>query len=81
MIMAKAVPPTPCKPLAEMPLMASCRVARVTGPERRRLCEMGLVEGATITVVNKPHNDMMVVKIGGCRLALARGMSGCVMVR
>lgn len=81
MIMAKDALSSAAKPLAEMPMRSSCRVAKVLGPERCRLSEMGLIEGAQVTVVNKSCGDMMVVKIGGCRLALARGMPGCVMVR
>ncbi len=68
-------------PLAAAPERASYLVDRVSGDDRRRLCEMGLVEGARIQVVNRRTRDMIVVRVGGCRLALARGMADCVWVK
>ncbi len=68
-------------PLAAAPVRPSYLVDRVSGGDRRRLCEMGLVEGASIQVVNRRTRDMLVVRVGGCRLALARGMADCVWVR
>jgi Fe2+ transport system protein FeoA len=56
-------------------------VDRVSGPERRRLCEMGLVEGAGLQIVNRCARNMMVVKVGGSRLALAGGMADHVWVK
>ncbi len=73
-----AVPPVP---LASAPQRASYCLDRVSGPEQRRLCEMGLVEGARIHVVNRASRDMLVIRVGDCRLALARGMADCVWVR
>ena len=67
--------------LAEAPIRESYRVDRVSGPDRRRLCEMGLIDGAEISVVNRARPGTMVVKVGGCRLALARGMTGNVWVK
>ena len=69
-----------------VPLMAAAEkksyfVERVSGPEQRRLSEMGLVEGAEISVINRSRKDMMVIKVGGCRLALARGMAEYVWVK
>lgn len=68
-------------PLAVAPARTSYFVDKVCGPEQRRLCEMGLVEGAEISVTNRSHPGMFVIKVGGCRLALARGMADYVMVR
>ncbi len=68
-------------PLASAPERPSYCVDRVSGTDRRRLCEMGLIEGARIQVVNRRTRDMLVVRVGGCRLALARGMADCVWVR
>lgn len=67
--------------LASAPRRPSYCVDRVSGPAQRRLCEMGLIEGAAIEVVNRARRDMMVVKVGGSRLALARGMADYVWVR
>lgn len=68
-------------PLVVAPERSSYFVDRVNGPDKKRLCELGLVEGAEISVVNRSCNDMMVLKVGGCRLALARGMANHVWVR
>lgn len=68
-------------PLASAPQRSSYLLDRVSGPEQRRLCEMGLVEGARIQVVNRASRDMLVIRVGGSRLALARGMADCVWVR
>lgn len=68
-------------PLAVAPTQPSYYVDRVNGPEKRRLCELGLVEGAEISVVNRSCNDMIVLKVGGSRLALARGMASHVWVK
>ncbi len=70
-----------CEPLATATDRSQYLVHRVTGPERRRLCEMGLVEGAKVDVINRARPGMMIVKVGGSRLALARGMADYVMVR
>ncbi len=86
MILAKggyglATVPTAPVTLAAAPERSSYLVDRVSGGDRRRLCEMGLVEGARIQVVNRRTRDMLVVRVGGCRLALARGMADCVWVK
>jgi Fe2+ transport system protein FeoA len=67
--------------LASAPERSSYLLDRVSGPEQRRLSEMGLVEGAQIHVVNRGRRDMLVIRVGGSRLALARGMADCVWVR
>lgn len=56
-------------------------VQRIAGPEQRRLCELGFVEGAQIEVVNRTRPDMLVVKVGGARLAMARGVADSVWVK
>lgn len=68
-------------PLAFAPERSSYFIDRVNGPDKKRLCELGLVEGAEVSIVQKSCNDMMVLRIGGCRLALARGMASHVWVK
>lgn len=80
MIMAKGAGGMPV-PLAVAPARSSYFVDRVNGPDKRRLTELGLVEGAEVSVVNRSCNDMMVLKVGGSRLALARGMASHVWVK
>lgn len=81
MILAKGMEGVEPVPLATAPQRPNYMVDRVTGPEQRRLCEMGLVEGAEIKVVNRTREGMLVVKVGGSRLALARGMADYVWVK
>ncbi len=59
----------------------SCHVASVSGPDRRQLCEMGLVAGAEISVLKRTSPGSVILKIGDCRVALSRGMDRCVQVR
>lgn len=68
-------------PLSVAPQRSSYFVDRVNGPDKRRLSELGLVEGAEVSVINRSCNDMMVLKVGGSRLALARGMANHVWVK
>lgn len=56
-------------------------VKKISGPEQRRLCELGFVEGATIDIVNRARRDMIVVKVGGAKLALSRGIADSVWVK
>lgn len=81
MILAKGTSGIASVPLVAAPVKARCLVDKVTGPEQRRLSEMGFVEGAEVQIVNRACGDMMVVKIGGSRLALARGMADHVFVK
>lgn len=69
--------------LANAPEKTSYRVERVDGPESEshRLSEMGLVPGTEVSVVSQSRNGMTVVRVGGCRLALARGMADYVRVK
>lgn len=59
------------------------RVERIAGPDTQslRLSEMGFVPGAEVSVVSRGRNGMVVVKVGGSRLALARGMADYVFVK
>ena len=81
MILAKGASDMASVPLAQAPAKGAYLVDRVSGPDQRRLSEMGLVEGAEISVINRSRTDMMVVRVGGCRLALARGMAESVWVK
>lgn len=81
MILAKGTSGIASVPLAAAPACTHFIVDRVTGPDQRRLSEMGFVEGAQVKVVNRSCGGMVVVKLGGCRLALARGMADNVLVR
>lgn len=81
MILAKGSGDLASAPLATAPKRPMYIVDRVGGPDQRRLSEMGFVEGAQVEVVNRATGDMMVVKVGGTRLALARGMADNVFVK
>lgn len=81
MILAKGTAGIASMPLAAAPERTQYLVDRVSGPDQHRLCEMGLVEGARISVVNRSREGMLVVKVGGSRLALARGMADSVWVK
>lgn len=80
MILAKGSNGIAAVPLAKAPERCSYCVDRVSGPEQRRLSELGLVEGQQLCVLNRCRNNM-VVKVGGCRLALARDMTDHVWVK
>lgn len=56
-------------------------VQKIAGQEQRRLCELGFVEGAKIHVVNRARRDMMVLRVGGARIAVARGIADDVWVK
>ncbi|MDR1744548.1 MAG: ferrous iron transport protein A [Planctomycetota bacterium] len=81
MVFAKGVSDAASTTLASAPRRTAYSVDRVSGPDQRRLCEMGLIQGAIIQIVNRAQQDMMVVKVGGSRLALARGMADHVWVK
>lgn len=81
MIMAKGAGSIAPVELSRAPAKGIYYVERVGGPDQRRLCELGLVEGAEVTVINRASADMLVVKVGGSRLALARGMADNVWVK
>ena len=52
-----------------------------TDPELRRLNQIGLIPGMRVEAASCPSDGMMVLKIGGGRLALSRGAIGNVWVR
>lgn len=52
-----------------------------SAPELRRLQQIGLIPGMRVEVVWCPQDDMMVIKVGNGRLALARGATSNVWVR
>ncbi len=81
MVYSKGAEGIAAVPLSAAPQCPEYLIDRVSGPEQRRLCEMGLVEGAGIRVVNRCARNMMVVKVGGSRLALAGGMADHVWVK
>ena len=81
MILAKGTSGIEPVALSTAPVRSQYLIDKVTGPEQRRLCEMGLVEGATVQIVNRATQGMLVVKVGGSRLALARGMADYVWVK
>lgn len=81
MILAKGTSNIGSVPLAKAPVQPDYMVDRVGGPDQRRLTELGLVEGARISVVNRMHGGMLVVKVGESRFALARGMADHVYVK
>lgn len=81
MILAKGTVAAISQPLAQAPAKSSYVVDRVVGCDQRRLSEMGLVEGAEVSVINRSRGGMMVVKVGGCRLGLAKATADCVMVK
>lgn len=80
MIMAKGTDVAAVS-LANAPVHGVYRIDRVCGPDQRRLCELGLVEGQQLSIINRPGRQMMVVKVGGSRLALTGGMADCVWVK
>lgn len=81
MILAKGTADIGPVSLATAPERLNYMIDSVSGPEQRRLSEMGFVEGAKVAVVNRTREGMLVVKVGGSRLALARGMADHVFVK
>lgn len=81
MIMAHGSGGTAALPLAKAPERLSFVIDRVSGPDQHRLSELGLVGGAKISILSRCNDDMLVIRLGGCRMALARGMAEHVWVR
>lgn len=75
----------PLKPfsLSEVAASGSYLVENISGPEpqRLRLNEMGIIAGARLSVIASSNQGMLVVKVGGSRLALSRGNTENVWVR
>ena len=68
-------------PLAMLGEDETARVVKVKGGAelRKHLSDLGLVEGAEVTVVSRVSGDV-IVNVKGARLALNRTMSSHVMV-
>ncbi len=81
MILAKGTENAVARPLAQASERDSFMVDRVSGSEQRRLCELGLIEGAKLQVLNRSRGGMLVIKVGGSRLGMASGMADCVWVK
>jgi ferrous iron transport protein A len=70
-------------PLSDLEDGATARILSVSpnNPLRRRLIELGLVRGATVSVVRRaPLGDPVEIKVGGTLLALRASDIGDVMV-
>lgn len=80
MILSKGLVNANAVPLTSADGKTFC-IERIAGPDQRRLCELGFIEGARIEVVNRARPDMLVVKVGGARMALARGIADSVWVQ
>ena len=68
--------------LAAAPEECRLRVERISTPPSLslRLVEMGVTPGAELSVVRRGYG-MVVVRVGGARLALARDVADRVMVK
>lgn len=68
--------------LAAAPEKHNLRVERIAASRTQslRLVEMGVVPGAEVAVVKRGYG-MVVLRVGGTRLALARGMADCIWVK
>lgn len=69
-----------------LPLAGRGRSWRVTGigggdQTRRRLSELGFIEGAAVEVLQTDRQGAMVVRLGEARLALTGGMAAQVNVQ
>lgn len=79
----------PIKPvsLAEVAASGSYLVENISGPEpqrlrlRLRLNEMGIIAGARLSVIASSNQGMLVIKVGGSRMALSRGNTEHIWVR
>ncbi len=69
--------------LSEISETGSYMVESVDGPEqqRLRLHELGIVAGMPVSVLTCSGDGMLVVRIGGGRMALSRGSAQCIRVR
>lgn len=70
-------------PLAQIAPGGSYFVESVSAPEpqRLRLCEMGFIAGAPVSVIACSREGMLVVKVGGSRMALSRGTTEQIWVQ
>ena len=69
-------------PLANAPEQRPFKVERLSGSRTQslRLVEMGMMPGAEVSVMQRSHG-MMVVRVGGTRLGLARTVANCILVK
>ncbi len=69
-------------PLALAPSNNSLEVAEIVAGYglKTRLCDMGIVPGAEIKLVNPETAGPIIVEVKGTRLALGRGVAQHVMV-
>ena len=83
MILNRGHNPTAPLSLAQAVPGGSYYVESVSGPEqqRLRLCELGIVTGAPVSVVTCSREGMLVIKVGGSRMALSPGMTEHVFVQ
>lgn len=80
MIKTKGAAIPKMKKIADLSACGTYRVRKITGPERTRLSELGLVEGAAITLLPMSRPSSALVRVGGSCLALARGLEEHVWV-
>ena len=80
MILTKGTVGLNARPLTEAKERTRCRVCAVRGPEKLRLSEMGLVEGAEVTVLNRVSADSLLIRVHGGCLALSRGLDSQIWV-
>ena len=68
--------------LANAPEQKAFKVERISGSRTQslRLVEMGVMPGAEVSVVQRSHG-MMVVRVGGTRLGLARNVADAILVK
>lgn len=71
-----------CLPLAMTQGGDRVWVTQIKGGHRmvRRLTDLGIVQGAEITVVNRTESGSVIVGLQGCRIGLGAGMAHRVMV-
>lgn len=81
MILAKGMVDANAAPLTSTTGNSTFAIQKIAGPDQRRLCELGFVEGSKIEVINRARPDMMVVRVGGARIALARGIADSIWVK
>lgn len=83
MILNRGVDPVKPVSLMQAAPGGSYYVESVSGPDaqRHRMGEMGIVAGAPVSVVACTREGMLVVKVGGSRLALSKGMTENIWVQ
>jgi ferrous iron transport protein A len=74
--------PGACLPLAMTAIGDRVWVLEIRGGRRmvRRLTDLGIAQGAEITIVSRTENGSAIVGLQGCRIGLGAGMAHHVMV-